>query len=582
MLNIVLNYVTVRVDNNVFNLFKILEDAMNFRIISSLEKCFLDEKIDAKKELCKASLLKNESFSFQLAYQTKLPTHNYLPVRLEIISPLKEHIEVYRVQNLPCEMPFFHNQWDDDVLRTESGLYPDALIPMDDDRILVFHTLHALWFDVKGREELPAGVYPVTLRFVPLEQTTKAVKEGAKIEEVTLTLEVIDAVLPEQTTKVTQWLHCDCLQSYYYTEPFDERHWQLIENFMSTAVEHGVNMMFTPLFTPALDTFVGGERPTTQLVGVKKKGESYSFDFSLLERWVTLCNKLGVKYFEINHLFTQWGAKHCPKIMAEVDGEMRRIFGWDSEAAGHDYRNFLNQFIPAFLDFMKSLNGADERCYFHVSDEPREAHLEYYKAAREVLMPLVEGHPVMDALSHVEFYDKGVVTLPVPEISKFSDFYPRDIEERWVYYCGDSVGINRFFAYPSQRNRILGVLMYKFGAKGFLHWGYNFYYNENSFRTIDPWICTDGEGFVPSGDAFIVYPGRDGSCIPSIRLKVLNQAFQDQRAMELCEQLYSKEFTLGLLEAETEELDFTKCPRDPDYIPRVREKINMAIRDKIS
>ena len=48
-------------------------------------------------------------------------------------------------------------------------------------------------------------------------------------------------------------------------------------------------MILTPIFTPPLDTAVGGERRTVQLVGITKTGSEYSFDFTLLERWINLC-----------------------------------------------------------------------------------------------------------------------------------------------------------------------------------------------------------------------------------------------------------------------------------------------------
>ena len=90
-------------------------------------------------------------------------------------------------------------------------------------------------------------------------------------------------------------------------------------------------MILTPLFTPPLDTEVGGERPTVQLVKVIQQNDQYSFHFTLLDRWIDLCLQCGIKYFEMTHLFTQWGAKYAPKIMAEVNGVETRIFGWDTE-----------------------------------------------------------------------------------------------------------------------------------------------------------------------------------------------------------------------------------------------------------
>ncbi len=96
---------------------------------------------------------------------------------------------------------------------------------------------------------------------------------------------------------------------------WSERHWEVIENFAKVAVKNGINMLLTPVFTPPLDTAVGGERLTTQLVGIKKSGNRYTFNWKLLDRWIEMCNRIGVKYFEISHLFSQWGATHAPKIM---------------------------------------------------------------------------------------------------------------------------------------------------------------------------------------------------------------------------------------------------------------------------
>ena len=61
-------------------------------------------------------------------------------------------------------------------------------------------------------------------------------------------------------------------------------------------------------------------------------------------------------------LYTQWGAEHCPKIMATVDGEYRRIFGWDTAATGEDYRNFLAAFLPALTARLEACLLYTSRC----------------------------------------------------------------------------------------------------------------------------------------------------------------------------------------------------------------------------
>ena len=72
---------------------------------------------------------------------------------------------------------------------------------------------------------------------------------------------------------------------------------------------------------------------------------------------------------------------------------------------------------------------------------------------------------------------------------------------------------------PSYRNRIAGLLCYKFGLKGFLQWGYNFYNTQLSLETVNPYACTDGGRAFPSGDPFSVYPEGEG-CTESLRLSV--------------------------------------------------------------
>ena len=89
------------------------------------------------------------------------------------------------------------------------------------------------------------------------------------------------------------------------------------------------------------DTAAGTERLTVQLVSVKKKEGGYLFDFDKLGRWIDTAKRCGIEYFEISHLFTQWGVASCPKIIADVNGEERCIFGWDTDADSPEYTNFL-------------------------------------------------------------------------------------------------------------------------------------------------------------------------------------------------------------------------------------------------
>lgn len=49
------------------------------------------------------------------------------------------------------------------------------------------------------------------------------------------------------------------------------------------------------------------------------------FALSLLKKCIDISKECGIECFEISHLFTQWGAKHAPKIMAEENGTDKPI-----------------------------------------------------------------------------------------------------------------------------------------------------------------------------------------------------------------------------------------------------------------
>ena len=143
---------------------------------------------------------------------------------------------------------------------------------------------------------------------------------------------------------------------------------------------------------------------------------------------------------------------------------------------------------------------------------------------------------------------------------------------------------NRFFSTPAYRNRILGIQLYKYDIKGFLHWGYNYWHNRYSYDCINPFLETAGEYFAPSGDAFLVYPAPDGTPYESTRLKVLRDAFQDFRAMRLCERKCGRKAVLDLIDEVFGDITFTDYPKQSNLLEVFRERLNYMVaetREKI-
>ena len=546
------------------------------RIISSLEKCFIDEKPSSKNELKELTAYKNERFSFQLCYRMDgVPSKFRGFASVGVSSDLSGDISVRCVEQIVSLMPVFPQYCDDDYLRKTPGLYPDVLIPARNgsQTPVCEEETRAIWIECDPGK---AGFKPGDRRInVKLSLGDETLFDGS------LSVRVIDAELPKQDIIVTQWFHCDCLASYYDVPVFSPKHWKIIENYMYTARRNGINMILTPVFTPPLDTHIGGERLTTQLVDIKVTENGYEFGFKKLEKWVRIAKKCGIEYYEISHLFTQWGAGHAPKIMAEVDGKEQRIFGWETNSCGRKYRAFLAAFIPALLDELKKLK-IDKYCRFHISDEPSAAQLDIYKKAKSGVAKLLKGYPIMDALSSIDFYKNGVIENPVPACDHIEPFYEAGVPELWTYYCcGQHTKVpNRFIAMPSYRNRIIGFLFYKYDIKGFLQWGYNFYNNQGSYYPINPYISAACDYFGQAGDGFSVWPAQNGEAYESLRLSVFNDALSDLRALRLCESIYGREKTVKFLEEDLDRpLKFDDFPKSEEYILSTRRKIDRLVEE---
>lgn len=542
-----------------------------FKLTNSLEKIFFDP-IDAFPELKESSMMKNELFSFQLAAWVTGNGWPRIKCKMEIESELAPWITVRRVGYVPSTVPSMQCSEDDDYLSKKPGLFPDPLYAIENGEMdLSDNQSRSFWVTVEPNGE-KVGTFPIVFKI--------SNAEGELLDTLSMNLTILDCELPEQKLRNTGWFHADCIADLHGAEMMSEKHFALLEKYIAVYAKFGHNMILTPVFTPPLDTAIGSERPTMQLVDVTLEGDTYSFGFEKLTRWIQLCQKYGIRYFEISHLFTQWGANCAPKIMGTKDGEYKKLFGWETDSLSREYKDFLNALLPALTDYLRE-QGVMDQCYFHVSDEPNEEHEERYMAVKQLLLPYIPENQLIDALGNFAFYEKGIVTRPVVATNHIQPFLDHHVEKLWAYYCcgqGKDVA-NRFMSMPSYRNRILGYQLYKQEIEGFLQWGFNFWYSQLSTRVIDPFANTDADGGFQSGDAFLVYPlDEKGEVICSLRLYVFHEALQDLRALELLESLTGREEVLALLE---DVKNFDVYPRESAYILNLRETINRKIQENL-
>ena len=289
-------------------------------VISSAMTKIITEKdcVEIQRGVC----LCNQGFQFQILVDKK--SRSGQQVRVE--SDLTDYVTVYRVYDRKgtYEHPL-NKKTDEYYIKSEDDMYPDLLKKFDTVTITADEKC-VLLIDVSEQEK-PVGNHTVKISI------------GDETKE--FTLEVLGTKLVETDLILTNWFHLDGICNYYKVEPFTSDFYEKFVWFLEAYVRMGNNMILVPAFTPPLDTEVGSERLTTQLVKVSKIGEEYKFDFSEMKKYLELCKSKGIKYFEHSHLFTQWGGEYCPKIIVEENGIEKNLFGWSVKSDDEKYKNFL-------------------------------------------------------------------------------------------------------------------------------------------------------------------------------------------------------------------------------------------------
>ena len=145
----------------------------------------------------------------------------------------------------------------------------------------------ALWFSVEPNGEM-CGNYPIEIEIFSEDEKLLAKK--------VFNINIIDKELPRQKLINTCWFHGDCIAKLHNVEINSSEYFEIVEKYLSIYTKFGHNMILTPIFTPPLDTDVGSERPTNQLVNVFLHNGEYSFNFENLGYWIKLCKKYGVPF----------------------------------------------------------------------------------------------------------------------------------------------------------------------------------------------------------------------------------------------------------------------------------------------
>jgi hypothetical protein len=401
-----------------------------------------------------------------------------------------------------------------ELVRTAPFDAPDPLLGDSAIRIKNDET-QPVWITIFIPADAPAGNYTGNVD----------VLSEAMNASISIALHVYPVTLPtERHLWLTNWFNAMGVAERYRITSWSDEHWHLIAKYARIMAEHRQTVIITPIFE--LIRFIKGP------------DGSLGCDFTNFDRWVELFRREGViGRIEGSHLAgrSEWEA-------TDFDSQAVTVYYPNGSVAykqpsmkttSVEYRNFLSRFLPQLERHLLEKGWLGSYVQ-HLADEPIAANEASYRVLAGYVKEFAPNLKRIDANQDMGLIDALDIWVPIlHEFDANQSFYAQRRatgEETWFYTCLAPTGRypNRFIDYPLVKVRILHWINYKYNLSGYLHWGLN-YWSDDPFQDVEP---TN----LPPGDAFIIYPGKDGP-LSSIRFETLRLGVQDYELLRMLEEV---------------------------------------------
>jgi hypothetical protein len=383
-----------------------------------------------------------------------------------------------------------------DLIRAAPARFPDYLA--EDSQVSVKKgNYKAVYLTIKIPRNADAGDYKGNV-------TIQA--DNAEIS-LPLHLRVYPLTLPdERHLMVTEWYTTGYFRKFHDIDASDsQRFYEMLGIYAENMAEHRQNV-----FRVSLD-----------LIECKQTTDgNLKFDFSRFDKWAETFWKTGrMDLLETGFVarFGEggWSSNEILlrdfRVQVESTGERITLAG----------KEFLPHFLPALENHLRE-KGWLEKTVFHIADEPSNHNIMSWRDASEFVHQHAPALRRMDAIETAHCFDRLEIWVPkLDHLATWYDVFKRAQNqgyELWFY----TVGIYQKGSYPNKtvdvpliESRTLHWLNYRFGLKGYLHWGFN-HWTDNPFEA-------PGQH---RGDGWHVYPKKDG-LINSLRWEQMRNGIQD-------------------------------------------------------
>jgi len=443
-----------------------------------------------------------------------------------------------------------------DQLRKPPADFPDPLLEVATVDVPAGRT-QAIWITVP----IPLDAAPGRYRG---ELSLNAAAGGETVSAThPLAFKVYKATVPSTRLWVTDWFGVNTRHLSIQPKAESDEYYALLRRYARNLAEHRHNVaIISPL---SLATFTAGQ------------GGGLEIDFSRFDRWVEIFVEEGViGRIEGGHLGGrkgEWLSDFGVSVREVKDGKVvaSRVDP-SSEAA----ETFYAQFLPALVTHLRE-KGWLEGYMQHLADEPIPKNMVSYQIIAGLVRKYAPELRIVEACHTKDLV--GAMDIWVPQLNyldkDFEHYQERQRagDEVWFYTCVFPQGeyANRFIEQPLIKTRLLHWINYRYGATGYLHWGYNHWTADSPFtHTTRP---HGGPPYLPAGDPWIVYPGTDGP-LDSIRFEAMRDGIVDH---ELLSMLGEKDPKSAQKLAAKHILDFAQYNTDVKAFRKTRRKLLSSV-----
>jgi hypothetical protein len=409
-----------------------------------------------------------------------------------------------------------------DKLDPVSGFFPDPIFDSSFIDLKNF-TTQSIWISVPVSAVTPPGDYTGLL-------TVKGEIDGKEFSmNRRFSIRVYDVTIRKTSLLVTNWFglgknQLKKLSGGKDSIEYSGNYWKWLQVVARKMKAYNQNVIMTPIFG---------------LTGFTVTNNRYVFDFTNLDRYIqTFIDEGTLERIEGSHIggrmgnwYAQFGV-YTPYLLNDTI-RFKTLSITDSAAI-----SFYRQFIPALLAHLKE-KGWDKIYLQHICDEPEDGNEKSYAEIASRIKSIDSSIKLIDAVHSHDV--NNTVDVWVPQLDFFDtnySFYKERLaagNEVWFYTCLSPQGeyANRFIELPLIKTRLLHWINYRYGATGYLHWGWNFW-SENCLEE-SAGIIPEAGNIMPGGDAFITYPG-NGKILSSIRLEAMRDGIVDYELLKMLEQ----------------------------------------------